>query len=43
MSFKKVLIVPDIPGWVIEDMAFGIIESLKDIFNDTGIYPKIFQ
>lgn len=35
---KKILIVPDIPGWVVESMAFGIIKSLKHKFNFTIKY-----
>jgi hypothetical protein len=32
---KKILIVPDIPGWVMESMADGIIDSLSDKFEFT--------
>jgi glycosyltransferase involved in cell wall biosynthesis len=35
---KKVLLVPDIKGWVIEDMAFGIKKSLSHKFDFTIKY-----
>ena len=35
MEKKKVLIVPDISGWIVEDMAVNIMEALKDEFDFT--------
>lgn len=34
----NILILPDIPGWVMESIALGIIDSLKDKFNFTMKY-----
>lgn len=44
---QKVLIVPDISGWIVEDMAINIIQALGDEFEftlqiaekDSGSYP----
>jgi len=35
---KKILIVPDIPGWAVDSMCDGIISALKDRFDFTVKY-----